>query len=239
MKTGKIILLIFTLGLTCSTFPQFSHKNKGESISKGSYSNGSLENAYLLPKSGKNFHCYSFISYYILGREYVNSRLYRTITSTYDDLAEKYPGRKFIYMETAKRKGGRPYPHRTHQNGLSVDFMSPLLKHGKPIYYSWLGIFRYTLNFDKNGRKTNNQNVEIDFNLMAEHILLLQKNAAIFGLKIKKVILKTDLKDHLFETESGKKLKSSGIYFAKNLTPLLNKLHDDHYHIDFEISENL
>lgn len=70
---------------------------------------------------------------------------------------------------------------------------------------------------------------------MADHILILQKNARKYGLKIKKVIFKIDLKDELFATQYGKELKREGIYFAHNLTPLLNKLHDDHYHVDFEL----
>ncbi|MBX9853264.1 MAG: hypothetical protein K2X86_16085 [Cytophagaceae bacterium] len=69
---------------------------------------------------------------------------------------------------------------------------------------------------------------------MAEHILLLEKHARKNGLKIKKVIFKIELKDDLFNTEYGKKLKAKGIYFAQVLTPILNKVHDDHYHIDFE-----
>ena len=235
IKLLRLVLLIFLIGVTVTSIPQLFHKNKGESISLGIYSNGSLKNAYLLPRMGKNFKCYSFLSYYILGREYVNSKVYKTVLDTYSEMEAKHPGRKFIYMETGRRKGGRPYPHGTHQNGLSVDFMSPLKEKDKPVYYNWIGIFRYTLNFDEDGKKKNNSNVEIDFNLMAEHLLILKKNAVQNGLRIKKVIFKTDLKDNLFQTEFGKKLKTSGIYFAQKLTPLLNKLHDDHYHVDFEI----
>jgi penicillin-insensitive murein DD-endopeptidase len=170
MNYKKIILLFILLGILGTMSPQIFHKNKGESISKGTYSSGSLENAYLLPKHGENYKCYSTISYYILGREYVHSKLYRTITDAYEELNQKHPGRKFIYMETGKRKGGRPYPHRTHQNGLSIDFMSPLTKNGNPKYYACLGIFRYALNFDENGRNKSNPKVSIDFNLMAEHL---------------------------------------------------------------------
>jgi penicillin-insensitive murein endopeptidase len=53
-------------------------------------------------------------------------------------------------------------------------------------------------------------------------------------VKIKKVIFKISLKDDLFGTVYGKKLKATNIYFAQRLTPLLNKLHYDHYHVDFE-----
>jgi penicillin-insensitive murein endopeptidase len=54
-------------------------------------------------------------------------------------------------------------------------------------------------------------------------------------VKIKKVIFKINLKDNLFKSKIGKKLKKSGIYFVKYLTPMVDNVHDDHYHIDFEL----
>ena len=233
MKRNIIVLLLICV---CPVIiPQLFHRNKGESVSIGDYNNGSMINGYLLPRKADNFHCYSWFSYYILGREYINSAVYNTVIDSYGELEQKYPGRKFIYMEAARRKGGRVYPHRTHQSGLSIDFMSPIKKkNGKPKYYNWMGIYRYTLNYNKDGISLLNSDVSIDFNLIAEHILILEKNARKHNLKIKKVIFNIDLKDNLYQTEYGKKLRKSGIYLVQNLTPLLNKLHDDHYHIDFE-----
>ncbi|WP_043023872.1 hypothetical protein [Fluviicola taffensis] len=75
----------------------------------------------------------------------------------------------------------------------------------------------------------------IDFNLMAQHLLELNTQAKKNGLKIEKVILKIALKDDLFASEYRKKLKASGIYFAANLSELIDSLHDDHYHVDFGI----
>ncbi|NJO67910.1 MAG: hypothetical protein HC830_00320 [Bacteroidetes bacterium] len=74
-----------------------------------------------------------------------------------------------------------------------------------------MGIFRYALNFDKDGKFTMDSDIRIDFNIIAEHILILDKNARKQGLKIKKVIFNIDLKDNLFQTDYGKKLKRSGI----------------------------
>lgn len=215
---------------------QIHPRNKGKSESIGDYHKGSLKNGYLLPRKSHNFRCYSWLSYYLLRREFVHSDVYKTVLETYSELAEKYPNRKFTYMEASKRKGGRMFPHRTHQSGLSIDFMSPLIrKDGTPKYYSILGAATYALNFDSEGRLKQNKNIRIDFNLIAEHILLLEKNARKHGLRIKKVIFKIELKDNLFQTENGKKLKKAGIYFAQKLTPILNKVHDDHYHVDFEL----
>ena len=233
----RLFLLAGGLAVAGASFAQLTHRNTGESVSVGDYNNGALQNGYLLPRKGSNFNCYSWASYYLLGREYTNSRVYRTVLAAYQGMAERYPGRTFIYMESARRKGGRPWPHRTHQNGLSVDFMSPLLRHGKPKYYNGLGMFRYLLNFDATGKAKLNSAVRIDFEAMAAHLLLLEKQARKNGLKISKVILKIELKDELFATESGKKLKASGIYFAQSLTPTLNSAHDDHYHVDFKLLE--
>ena len=48
------------------------------------------------------------------------------------------------------------------------------------------------------------------------------------------MIFKIELKDKLYATPNGQLLKKSGIYLAQQLTPLINGLHDDHYHVDFE-----
>jgi len=76
--------------------------------------------------------------------------------------------------------------------------------------------------------------VSINFENTAKEILAINKAANLKGWKIKKVILKIELLDDLFKTESGKILKSKNIYFAKHLTKKVNEIHDDHFHIDFE-----
>lgn len=126
-------------------------------------------------------------------------------------------------------------PHRTHQNGTSIDFKTPLMKNGKQ-NRSWdgIGLFSYVLGFDKNGTLNFNNKVSIDFETMARHILITEKVARKNGMRIKKVIFKINLKDNLFATPSGKKLKNSGIYFAQSLPKSIDNVHDDHYHIDFE-----
>lgn len=225
-----LFLLFFIL-------PGMSQKrNQGVSNSIGEYHNGSIKNSYRIPRKGNNFIYFSRFSYYILGSAYVNSKVYQTILDTYQELGQKYPERKFRIMECSKKNGGKMLIHRTHQNGLSTDFMTPLIKKNKKQkYYNAYGALRYLLNFDENGILRSNKKVAIDFNSMAEHILILEKYARKNGLKIKKVIFKIDLKDELFKTDNGEKIKAKGIYFAQHLTPILNTAHDDHYHVDFEL----
>ena len=144
------------------------------------------------------------------------------------------PKRKFLLMECSHKKGGKMWPHRTHQNGTSIDFASPLKKNEKPYHGDqWRGVFHYAMQFDSFGRCKRNKNVSIDFEAMGKHILALEKAANKRNMFIKKVLLKINLKDDFFKTKSGKKVKSKGIYFAKYLPKLIDDVHDDHYHIDF------
>lgn len=89
------------------------------------------------------------------------------------------------------------------------------------------------MDFNTEGLYTEDTTVSIDFNMAARHILELDKQAQKNGMCIQKVIFNTDLKDELYATEYGTKLKTSGIYITKNLSKVINDLHDDHYHVDF------
>ena len=139
-------------------------------------------------------------------------------------------------MECANKDGGKMLVHRTHQNGTSVDFMVPKKKkQGQSKFFDKIGIWHYLLEFDDNGLLKANNNVQIDFESMAKHILAIDNSAKSQGMHIKKVIFMIELKDDLFATKTGKLLKEKNIYFVRSLSDIVNKVHDDHYHIDFEI----
>lgn len=234
-KRFYVLLAIIICALAIPSFSQITHKNQGKSVSIGEVNKGAIENAYQLPRKGKNFKYFSLFSYYVLGRAYVNSAVYHAVLESYSELYKSHPEKYFRIMECSRKHGGSMRPHRTHQNGLSVDFSTPLIKNGKQTtFYNKVGIFHYALNFNNKGQLKINRKVSVDFDLMAEHILLLDIAARKHGYKISKVIFKLELKDALFATENGKKLKAKGIYFAQRLTPVINKLHDEHYHVDFE-----
>lgn len=223
------------------TIEMFYAANKGNDLpskSVGSVSNGSLINGKLLPFSGTNFRYFDTTSY-LNKRAFVNDKLLKTIISCYNECEHVFPGHSFCLMECSNEKGGKIAPHHTHQNGLSIDFMTPLLKEGKPYYaLDSLGAEHYLLEFDAEGKNSENKSIQIDFETVAHHLWILEQEARKNGLKISKVIWKLELKDELFATEYGKKLKSQNIYFAQNLTPIINSLHDDHYHVDFESVDN-
>lgn len=206
-----------------------------ESTSVGTVARGSLQNGTLIPFEGSNYKYFATESY-IGGRAYTHSKVAKTVLETYESLETQGVDRLFQVMEFSRKEGGKIFPHRTHQNGLSVDFMMPLQKNGAPCYdYDNMGASHYLMDFNKDGIYNQDTEVSIDFNMTARHILELQKQAKKNNLTIQKVIFNTNLKDELFATPYGKKLRTSGIYITRNLEPLINDLHDDHYHVDFVI----
>lgn len=214
------------------------YKNREEpSSSLGTVSNGSLKNGRLFPFRGPNFLYFDSTSY-LDKHAFVHEKVYQSVLSTYARFEQLLPAFEFGLMECSNEHGGKIWPHRTHQNGLSVDFMSPMLKNGKSTTdFNALGLPHYLMDFNENGVYTENSTYSINFNLIAHHLLVLNEEAKKHGLKIGKVIFKIALKDELFASEYGRKLKNSGIYFATRLSPLIDSLHDDHYHVDFEVLE--
>jgi penicillin-insensitive murein endopeptidase len=234
-KIKLIISIVLIVIITFSCAPQIFHNNTGISTSKGTPGNGSIDNAYLIDYKLNNSKYFRLISYYFLGIGYMHSKLYQTLKDAYKECESTCPGIKFKYMEGCSRKGGKQLFHRTHRNGLSIDFMVPKIKNGKQYrFYDHIGLWHYLLEFDSDGKLFLNKKVSIDFETMAKQIIALDNAARKNGLKVKKVILKINLKDDFFSTKHGKEVKRRGIYFARYLPDLVDKMHDDHYHIDFE-----
>ena len=207
-------------------------KNASQTI--GTVSKGKLKHGKLVPFYGENFSYFDSRSY-LNHRAFTSDAVLNSILGSYEDMKSIAKGRHFYLMELSNKEGGRIYPHRTHQNGLSADFMMPMLKNDKPfIGLDTLGIDHYWLKFNNNGEYSEDESVKVDFDLIAKHILNLEKNARDNGLKISKVIIKIEFKDQLFASDAGKELKKSGIYVVQNLSKLINDIHDDHYHIDFK-----
>lgn len=214
-------------------YMQLHPDNDTASKAIGTVGNGSLKQGKLIPYKGENFIYFDRRSY-LEGRAFLHGDVRATLLKMYDSLSTALPNRYFTVMECANQNGGELFPHKTHQNGLSVDFMMPLIRYDKPYYgLDTLGINHYALNFNDQGNYTADETIKIDFNTVAHQILLLDKFARERGLHVQKVILKIELKDELFSTKFGKVLKNSDIYFVQGLSPAINALHDDHFHIDF------
>lgn len=241
-------LFALLLGFGICSLGEFLHVNDGESTITGTVGGGKLENGWLVPWSGPNYRFFSPLSYFVLDRGYVHHQVYAAITEAYATCEQTCPNTKFRLMECARKGGGRMLPHRTHQTGMSADFMVPKVQVEQGAaaggelgekklapqnrLLDRLGVWHYLLAADEQGHFTTS--TSIDFERMGRHLLALDDAARANGLGIRKVILKINLKDEFFATESGQRLKNRGIYFARKLSPVVDDLHDDHYHVDFK-----
>ena len=201
------------------------------SRSIGTVSKGSLENGKRLPTSGRNFVAYSRLGA-MLGRNSVNSSVRDVVVEAYGALEGSAPGWLFTYGETGWPQGGRFRPHRSHQNGLSVDLMMPLRStaSGDPVRFpaSLFNKLGYGLDFDQQGVCAGYQ---IDFEIVARHLVALDDAARHHGLTITKVILAPEYLPILWATPTGARLRNK-LPFTK--TPAWVR-HDEHFHVDFGV----
>ena len=151
------------------------------------------------------------------------------VVAAYAELAVSRPELAFVYGETGLPGGGPFRPHRTHQNGLSVDFMVPVRdRSGRsvPLPTAPWTKFGYGLEFDRQGRRDG---LTIDFEAVAAHLAALERSAAAHGTRIELVILAPEYLDLLWRTPTGRELRGR--------IPVLIRpawvRHDEHYHVDF------
>lgn len=196
----------------------------------GTVANGRLEEAVKLSEKGPNFRAYSVLAV-TLGRTHVHSTVRDIVQAAYAELTTTAPNTIFVYGETGWPSGGRIRPHRTHQNGLSVDFMVPVLdENGRsvPLPGRLANRYGYDIDFDRRGRY---QQLRIDFDAIAEHLYRLDLAAKARGSGIALVIFDTQYLPKLFATAHGPYLKEH-LPFMKG-QPWVR--HDEHYHIDFAV----
>lgn len=205
------------------------HENDRPSASRGSRVNGYLVNGKRLKTTGPNFETYSRLGS-TMGRTCVHSQVRDAIYDAYAGVHEREPALIFVYGEAGWCSGGEFWPHRTHQHGLSVDFMVPVREQGRIVRHpsTVFDGFGYRNDFDEDGRMGE---FTIDFEAMALHLDELRKAAKANGLKIERVIFAPDLQEHLFDTKLGRRLKKKIRFTTK---PVWVR-HDDHYHVDFRV----
>ena len=220
MRTIFLILLLFA---SVESFSEVS-------VCFGTTSNGRLENGVRLPSKGKNFVVYSAAAR-IAGRTYVHSVVRDIIVSSYKDLETEQPNKVFKYAETGFREGGKFKPHKTHMNGLSVDFMTPVLNQkGESVHLptNFLNRLGYDIEFNAAGVYDG---LVIDYEALAAHIVVLHKNSKKLGYDLWRVIFDPKLQSSLFKTEYGAYLKEN-VQFSKKRSWVR---HDEHYHVDFSV----
>ena len=199
-----------------------------ESTCYGTSSNGRLENAAELPWSGNNFVGYSLIAR-VAGRTYVHSSVRDIVLDAYKMLETEQPNKVFKYAETGFKEGGQFKPHKTHRNGLSVDFMTPVVdESGQSVHLPTnpLNKFGYNIEFNK---ESQFDDYSIDYEALGAHIVALHKAAISRNIKIWRVIFDPQLQPQLLKTQYG-------AYIKKHITLSSKRSwvrHDEHYHVDF------
>lgn len=195
----------------------------------GTTGNGRIEDSVKLPVGGPNFAAYSTLGA-AAGRTHVHSRVAEIVAAAYSNLQSERASTVYVYGETGWPSGGRFRPHRTHQNGLSVDFFVPVLKDGKsvPIPTHAANRFGYDIEFDGDARFGR---YRMDFPALAEHLYQLHATAKSHGAGISLVIFDTTFLPDLFATPRGGYLRRN-LRFMKG-EPWVR--HDEHYHVDFAI----
>jgi penicillin-insensitive murein endopeptidase len=194
----------------------------------GTAANGRLEQGVQLPAHGANFSAYSVLGA-AAGRSYVHSAVREIVLEAYAAAASTTPSTRYVYGETGLANGGPMRPHKTHQAGISVDFMVPVLDASgasvaMPAYAR--NQFGYAIEFDGRGRY---QDLRIDYDAMAEHLYQLAQAARRHGVGIARVIFDPALTTQLLATRRGRGLH---LPFMKQ-RPWIR--HDEHYHVDFDI----
>ncbi len=196
----------------------------------GRVGKGRLDGGVQLPLRGENFSAYSVVAVGA-GRTYLHATAAKSVVDAYTRLAATSPASQFVYGETGLASGGRFSPHRTHQNGLSIDFFVPVRDlSGKPALLptGTLPRFGYDIEFDASGAY---QQYRIDFAALAEHLYQLHAAARANGAGIDKVIIDTAFMPQLFATPRGPWLQLN-LPFMKG-KPWVR--HDEHYHVDFAV----
>ncbi len=199
-----------------------------DSVCYGTPANGRIQRSAQLPASGMNFRAYSRTGV-SLGRTYTHARVADAITGAYTTLAQRMPAKTFVYGETGFAKGGPFKPHKTHQNGLSVDFMVPVIDaNGRsvPLPGNAHNRYGYDIEFDANARY---RDLRIDFEALAEHLYALDQAGRRSGAPIRRVIFEAAFLPKLFATKRG-------AYLRKHIAFTRGKVwwrHDEHYHVDF------
>ena len=215
-----LVLNLATIGIHAS-----------ESVCFGTTGSGRLENGVKLPGDGKNFESYGSIPE-LVGRTYVHSKVRDTVVDAYASLEKELPGKVFKYAETGFEEGGKFKPHKTHQNGLSIDFMVPVIdESGKSVQLPThaLNKYGYNIEFDASGKY---EEYKIDFDAMGAHIVALYNAAEKNKIKIWRVLFDPGLQPLLYASKHGT--------FIREHIEIPNKKswvrHDEHYHVDFEVA---
>lgn len=201
-----------------------------ESTCFGTTANGRLQGGVQLPASGPNFESYSATAQ-MVGRVYVHSSVRDIMLASYKSLETDLPDKVFKYAETGFAQGGQFKPHKTHRNGLSVDFMVPVVDaQGLSVHLPTHPLNRFGYDIEFTGRGEYGE-LSIDYEAMGAHLVSLHKEAKRRGYDLWRVIFDPQLQPYLFKSKHGEYLRQN-MQFSKKPSWVR---HDEHYHVDFKI----
>lgn len=213
---------VLALGLAASA-------SAADSRCFGTVARGRLEGGVSLPGSGPNFSAYSALGV-AAGRTHVHAEVAAIFAAAYAAVAAGDPELRFVYGETGWPTGGALKPHRSHQNGTSIDFFVPVRDaagRSVPLPTPLSERFGYDIEFDAQARWDE---YRIDFEALAEHLHQLDVAARARGSGLALVIFDPRYMARLLATKRGPALR--GLPFMKG-KPWVR--HDEHYHVDFRI----
>ncbi|MDQ2823306.1 MAG: replication initiation protein [Pseudomonadota bacterium] len=166
-----------------------------------------------------------------LGRNWVHAPVAQAMLAAYRQLEGSTPGVTYVYGETGLAAGGPIKPHRTHEAGISVDFMVPVRDaagRSVPLPASARNKFGYAWEFDAAGKAAG---LTIDFEALGEHLYQLALAGKQLNAPIGRVIFDSRYRNQLLTTRHGAFLRT--LPFMQQ-TPWIR--HDEQYHVDFALS---
>lgn len=194
------------------------------SRSSGRPGRGSIAHAKPIPPWGAGFVTYSVLGS-ALGRQYVHDDVRATLVDAFGALAERGAPR-VVVGETGWPRGGRFRPHRTHQNGMSVDLFVPLAE-GRVSCWAWNRLC-YGLEFDERGAGAAGQ---VDFAGLATMLAEIERAARAHDLRLARTILAPEYVALVEASARGAELPRR-VRRSFMRRPAWVR-HDEHVHLDF------
>ena len=148
-------------------------------------------------------------------RNYVHSKIYKVVLDAYAALEIQTPLKVYVYGESGHKTGGKFWPHKTHQNGLSIDFFVPVINKGGVsvrLPTSVLNKLGYGIEFVGTGEYNN---LKIDYGSIVQHLLALKVAADNNGVEIWRVIFDNELQKQLFKVSEAKGLRDVMTFSTK------------------------
>ncbi len=229
-RTRLVRATRYAIGTILITVAALSASGEEPSVCFGTTADGRLKNGWELPASGSNYSTH-WQAGRVLNRSFVHSSVHAVVLEAYAELQVTMPGTIFVYGETGWKYGGEFKPHKTHRNGLSVDFMVPVLNEDDEsvaLPSSVINRWGYGHDFDESGRKGK---LRIDFDAIAEHVYQLHVSATKHDIDIWRVIFDPALQPYLRGSPRWEYLDQ---YVQFSTRPSWVR-HDEHYHVDFDV----